>query len=70
VLSDGLWVQGRPALPGTVHRWPRGAAHCYANPSERYQSILCVDSPRFLESDEILVSGQPAPVQPEAGGYA
>lgn len=70
VLSDGLWVQGRPVLPGTVHRWPRGAAHCYKNPSERYQSILCVDSPRFIESDEIPVAGEPAPVQPEAGGYA
>ena len=70
VLGDGLWCQGRPVLQGTVHRWPRGAAHCYSNPSERHQSILCVDSPRFIESDEIPVSGEPAHVQPEVGGYA
>ena len=70
VLGDGLWCQGRPVLPGTVHRWPRGAAHCYSNPSDRHQSILCVDSPRFIENDEIVVAGEPAIVQPEAGGYA
>jgi dihydroneopterin aldolase len=70
VLGEGLWCQGRPVLPGTVHRWPPGAAHCYTNPSGRHQSILCVDSPRFIETDEILVSGEPAQVQPEVGGYA
>lgn len=70
VLTDGLWCQGKPVLQGTVHRWPNGAAHCYHNPSERAQSILCVDSPRFIESDEIAVEGEPADVQAEAGGFA
>jgi FolB domain-containing protein len=70
VLSDGLWCQGKQVLPGTVHRWPKGAAHCYHNPSARHQSILCVDSPRFIESDEIAVQGEPSEVKAEAGGFA
>ena len=65
VLGDGLLCQGRPCAPGTVHRWPLGAAHTYANPTERHQTILCVDSPRFIEEDEIEVSGEPADVPPE-----
>ena len=66
VLSKGLWCQGKPAAPGTVHRWPKGAAHCYHNPTRRYQTILCVDSPSFLQDDEIAVEGEPAVVQAEA----
>ena len=70
VLTDGLLCQGKRVLKGTVHRWPEGAAHCYHNPTERPQSILCVDSPRFIESDEILVEGEPANITAESGGFA
>ena len=66
ILSDGLLCQGQPCPPGTVHRWPRGAAHMYHNPTDRYQTILCVDSPRFIEEDEIEVDGEPADVPAEA----
>jgi dihydroneopterin aldolase len=66
VLSDGLLCQHQRVPVGAVHRWPRGAAHCYENPTDRYQSILCVDSPRFIESDEIAVTGEPDQVAPEA----
>ncbi|HET6336069.1 MAG TPA: dihydroneopterin aldolase [Polyangiales bacterium] len=69
VLSEGLWCQGKPVLKGTAHRWPKNAAHSYHNPTDRMQSILCVDSPRFIEGDEIAVQGEPAEVQPEAGGF-
>lgn len=69
VLTDGLLCQNEPAPAGTVHRWPKRAAHCYVNPTERYQTILCVDSPRFIESDEIPVSGVPAAVEPEARAW-
>lgn len=69
VLSDGLLCQNRPVLRGTVHRWPMGAAHTYRNPTDRYQSILCVDSPRFIESDEVAVEGEPAQVSAEVGGF-
>lgn len=67
VLGDGLLCQGRPCAPGTVHRWPKGAAHRYDNPTERIQSILCVDAPSFIEEDEIEVQGEPAEVPPEPG---
>lgn len=66
VLSRGLYCQKRPVAAGTVHRWPKGAAHCYANRSKRWQTILCVDVPRFIEADEVVVAGEPAHVQPEA----
>jgi dihydroneopterin aldolase len=62
VLSSGLLCQGKAAPAGTVHRWPLGAAHCYHNPTQRYQTVLCVDAPRFLEVDEIEVEGEPAVV--------
>jgi dihydroneopterin aldolase len=66
VLTQGLVCQGQPAAVGTVHRWPKGAAHCYDNPTRRTQSILCVDSPPFIQEDEIAVSGVPAQVRAEA----
>ncbi len=69
VLSDGLLCQRVPAPAGTVHRWPKHAAHCYQNPTERYQTILCVDAPRFIESDEIPVTGEPAVVEPESRAW-
>lgn len=62
VLTEGLHCQGQPAAVGSVRRWPKGAKHRYDNPSKRHQSILCVDSPRFCEEDEIATSGSPTPV--------
>ena len=34
VLSKGLLCQGNPVTPGTVHRWPRNAAHGYKKSHE------------------------------------
>lgn len=65
VLGTGLHCQGLPAERGSVRRWPKGAAHTYRNPGEQFESILCVDSPPFIEDDEILVNGRPAEVSPE-----
>jgi dihydroneopterin aldolase len=72
VLTSGLHCQREPVPAGTVHRWPRGAPHLYENKSERWQSILCVDSPSFIPEDEQPVSGEPADVPPEPpyGPYA
>ena len=67
VLSDGLLCQGEPARRGSVRRWPLGAAHTYCNPTTRPQTVLCVDSPPFVEEDEVQVEGQPAPVPTEPG---
>ncbi len=65
VLTNGVLCQGQACAPGTVHRWPRGAAHMYQNPTDRVQSVLCVDLPRFIEDDEVAVQGEPADVSPE-----
>jgi len=59
VLSDGLLCQGKPVSPGSVFHWPLGSKHRYDNPTTRYQTILCVDSPRFIREDEIEVEGAP-----------
>lgn len=65
VLGEGLLLNGRPVAPGTVHRWPRGFAHRYDNPTRSWCSILCVDSPPFLPEDEVEVAGEPGVAAPE-----
>jgi len=65
VLSEGLLCNGKPVAAGSLFHWPRNAAHRYDNPTERYQTILCVDAPPFVEADEIPVAGEPASVAPE-----
>jgi mannose-6-phosphate isomerase-like protein (cupin superfamily) len=55
---------------GAVFHWPHGAAHRYDNPSEHYQTILCVDAPPFLEDDEIEVTGEPVAIEPEQAWQA
>ncbi len=53
VLGPQLECQGRPAARGSVRRWPQGLTHGYFNPSDTWQSILCVDRPPFIETDEV-----------------
>ena len=65
VLGDNLLLNGDPVAAGTVHRWPHDLAHRYDNPSERWASILCIDSPPFVPGDEIEVSGEPGRAVPE-----
>jgi dihydroneopterin aldolase len=65
VLGEGLRCNGRAVAPGTIHRWPHDAPHTYENPTDRTVSILCVDAPPFIESDEIPVEGVPADVTPD-----
>jgi dihydroneopterin aldolase len=64
VLSEGLLCQGRPVAPGTIFHWPLHVSHRYDNPTNRFQSILCVDSPRFIPEDEVEVSGEPGGLAP------
>ena len=54
MLTEGLLCQGKPVARGTSFRWPKDAPHRYDNPTDRWQSILCVDSPPFLEHDLAL----------------
>ena len=65
IVGDGLLCQGRPVAPGTVFRWPHDAPHRYDNPTERWQTVLCVDAPRFDPADEIEVDAPLAEVAPE-----
>lgn len=65
VLTSGLLCQGKPIASGTSHRWPKDAAHVYENPTDRWQTILCVDAPAFIEADEIPVEGAPDDVPAE-----
>jgi FolB domain-containing protein len=65
VLGEGLLLSGKEVPLGAVHRWPHDAAHRYDNPTPRWQSILCVDTPPFVPDDEIEVTGEPADVTAE-----
>jgi dihydroneopterin aldolase len=64
VLSEGLLCQNRRVPAGGVFHWPLGVPHRYDNPTDRYQTILCVDSPSFIAEDERQVEGEPADVRP------
>lgn len=59
VLESGLegWKDGLPpqALPiSTVLEWKKEQRHGYRNPSDSPASLLCIDSPPFDPTDEIL----------------
>jgi dihydroneopterin aldolase len=53
ILDDGLLLQRRPVAAGTAVRWPRGVPHRYDNPQPIERTVLCVDHPAFVPSDEI-----------------
>lgn len=61
VLSSGLLCQNQHARAGSVRSWPMAVVHRYDNPSPLTQSLLCIDRPPFIESDEIPSAG---PVEP------
>lgn len=67
VLTSGLLCQGEPAAIGSIRRWPKETPHVYENPTDTYQSILCVDAPRFIPEDEIEVAGAPGAIVAENG---
>ncbi len=52
VLGPGLLLQGQPVERGMVFHWPRGFPHRYDNPTDTEQTVLCVDRPSFIPSDE------------------
>ena len=59
VLGTGLLVQGKPAVSGTARHWPRAFPHRWDNPTERTQTVLCVDRPAFIPTDEVEVAIAP-----------
>jgi FolB domain-containing protein len=58
-LSDGLLLQGQALPAGLAHFWPHQFVHQYDNPTDTERTILCVNRPAFIPSDEI-----PAPDAP------
>jgi dihydroneopterin aldolase len=71
VLGAGLLLQGRPVKAGTGFSWPRGFPHRYDNPRDIEQTVLCVDLPAFIPSDEQEIAPAPSlPELPEAAGIA
>ncbi|CAF1378536.1 unnamed protein product [Rotaria sordida] len=58
VISHNLICQKQPVPYGCVHTW-HSAPHEYSNKNRFQQSILCIDSPAFIPTDEILVDGKP-----------
>lgn len=59
ILGSGLLLQGKPVARGTAFHWPKDFPHRYDNPTATEQTILCVDSPAFIPTDEVEVA-QPA----------
>lgn len=56
ILGSGLLLQGKPVRRGTAFHWPKNFPHRYDNPTQSEQTILCVDSPAFIPSDEVEVA--------------
>lgn len=69
VLTQGLFCQGEPAERGSIRRWPLNTPHIYENPSVHHQTILCVDKPRFIPEDEIVVVGEPVKIAATQGYF-
>ncbi len=64
VLTEGIigWKQDVPPvrlLAGHQEHWSLNLPHGYHNPLARTASVLCLDSPRFDPSDEVVVAGGP-----------
>jgi hypothetical protein len=56
VISTGLLLQNQEAPLHHTSAWTHEVAHRYDNPSSHWKTVLCVDSPPFIPSDEILVN--------------
>ena len=65
VMSDGLLLQGAAVGAGLGHVWPNGFVHAYENPTDEERSILCINRPAFIPSDEIPAAVD-APLLPVA----
>lgn len=53
VLGGGLLLQGRPVARGQAFHWEKGFPHRYDNPTDTEQTVLCVDRPGFIPTDEV-----------------
>ena len=70
ILTDGLKCQETKARWGAVHAWGE-AVHGYTNDSDVSAAVLCIDTPAFIPTDEIVVTGQHmAAVEVQQAGQA
>ena len=67
VLDAGLLQQNLRVRPGDSFTWPTGYVHEYRNPTDRPKRILCIDRPKFIPEDEVVVTGSPllVPMRPQ-----
>lgn len=60
VLSPGIEFVGdhetRALQVGEVIEWSRGFVHGYRNETSRFVSLLCIDSPPFIPTDEHVIT--------------
>ena len=66
VLDAGLLQQNLRVRPGDAFAWPAGYVHEYRNPTALPKRVLCIDRPRFVPEDEVVVTGAPllVPMRP------
>lgn len=65
-LSEGLLIQGVALSAGLAHFWPQKFVHQYDNPTDRERTVLCVNRPAFIPSDEIIADSEGALLIPPA----
>lgn len=56
VLDEGLMFNGEKIKPGSSYDWPKGKVHGYTNQSAVTATVLCIDIPKFIPEDEIIVN--------------
>lgn len=67
VLDPGILQQNLRVRPGESFSWPAGYVHEYRNPTAQAKRILCIDRPKFIPEDEVVVTDAPllVPLRPE-----
>lgn len=71
VLDAGILQQNLRVRPGDAFTWPAGYVHEYRNLTNRPKRILCIDRPKFIPEDEVLVTGAPhlVPMRPQCNYF-
>lgn len=57
-LSGGLVFQGHKVRAGTARQRSQSESHCYDNPTERYQTLLCIDPKPFGSQSRIPLNAK------------
>ncbi|MCF2858802.1 hypothetical protein L1286_15050 [Pseudoalteromonas sp. SMS1] len=57
ILDSGLYLYNKPVEIGNAFSWPKGVIHGYENRTDKMATVLCIDTPKFIPSDEIMIKG-------------